>query len=164
MVMTQAQQGPVDSEYIEVWWRQCQQYQTKLNCTNWGGYMPERPQASLHYPDQGNGEYSADPRYMAKLCPINLGDNLQQQNTLKKWTCTHSRKTKSRIEFANPERHKSTSWRWCECTVRKIWPKVNVAITDTFNVWNHRRSQFRLMGPTFTSLSTDEASVLKRLA
>ena len=33
--------------------------------------------------------------------------------------------------------------------------------TDSFNLWNHRRSQFRPTKPTFTSLSTDEASVVK---
>ena len=37
-------------------------------------------------------------------------------------------------------------------------------VNDRFNVWNHRRSQFRPMGPTFTSLFTEEASVVKYLA
>ena len=37
-------------------------------------------------------------------------------------------------------------------------------VNDKVNVWNHRRSQFWPMGPTFTSLSTDEASVVKYLA
>ena len=30
----------------------------------------------------------------------------------------------------------------------------NVNVNDRFNIWNHRRSQFRPMGPTFTSLSS----------
>ena len=37
-------------------------------------------------------------------------------------------------------------------------------VNDRFTVWNHWWSQFLLMGPPFTSLSTDEASVIKRLA
>ena len=41
---------------------------------------------------------------------------------------------------------------------------INVHVNDRFNVLSHRRSQFQPTGPTFTSLSTDEASVVKRLA
>ena len=39
--------------------------------------------------------------------------------------------------------------------------KQNVNVNDRFNVWYHRKSQFRPTGPTFTSLSTDEASMAK---
>ena len=34
-------------------------------------------------------------------------------------------------------------------------------VNDGFNVWNRWRSHFRPKGPTFISLSTDEASVVK---
>ena len=41
-------------------------------------------------------------------------------------------------------------------------PQKNV--NDRFNVWNHWRNPFRPTGPPFTSLSTDEASLIKCLA
>ena len=34
-------------------------------------------------------------------------------------------------------------------------------VNDSFDVWNHQWSHFRPTGPTFTSLSTNEASVVK---
>ena len=52
-------------------------------------------------------------------------------------------------------------------------PKINstwavttqgTKVNDRFNVWSHWRSQFRPTGTTFTSLSTDEASMIKCLA
>ena len=46
----------------------------------------------------------------------------------------------------------------------EITGEVNVNVNDRFNIWNHRWSQFQLTGPPFTSLFTDEASMIKCLA
>ena len=55
--------GPVDSIHAEALWGQCQQYHTKVNYTNQADRTEDQLQAILHYPDQGDDEYAADPAY-----------------------------------------------------------------------------------------------------
>ena len=61
MEVTLLPSGPVDSEYVEVWWSQCPRYRTKVNFNNRDNCTQEQLQVILHYPDQGNGECAADP-------------------------------------------------------------------------------------------------------
>ena len=44
-------------------WGQCGWYHTKVNCNNWDDRTQEQLQVILHYPDQGDGKYVADPAY-----------------------------------------------------------------------------------------------------
>ena len=48
---------------LEALWGQCQQYHTKVNCNNRDDWTQEQLQVILHYPDQGYGDYVADPAY-----------------------------------------------------------------------------------------------------
>ena len=59
------------------------------------------------------------------------------------------------------------------CLVYGIWKTRNNLIrsikncknvNDRFNVWNHRQSKVQPTGPPFTSLFTEEASMIKCLA
>ena len=42
---------------------QCWGCHTKVNCNNRDDWTQEQLQVILHYPDQGDGEYAADPAY-----------------------------------------------------------------------------------------------------
>ena len=42
--VTLLQRGAVDSEHTEVWWGQCPQYYTKVNCNNWEDWTQEQLQ------------------------------------------------------------------------------------------------------------------------
>ena len=55
--------GPVDSEHTEALWGQCQQYHTQVNYNNQDDGSREQLQVILHYPDQGQDAYAADPRH-----------------------------------------------------------------------------------------------------
>ena len=54
MEMNLSPSKPVNSEYVEVWWGQCLQYHTKVNCKNIDNWTQEQLQVIWHYPDPGN--------------------------------------------------------------------------------------------------------------
>ena len=54
---------PVDSVHAKALWDQCQQYHTKVKYNNQDDWTREHSQAILHYSDQGDDEYAADPAY-----------------------------------------------------------------------------------------------------
>ena len=63
MEETLSKGGPVDFAHTEALCGQCQQYRAEVNCNNRDDWTREQLRVILHYPDQGDDEYAADPAY-----------------------------------------------------------------------------------------------------
>ena len=101
-------------------------------------------------------------RYNCSLwTPSSLAVCVTTVHLYEQWPCwCYSPTAVSAIWSAPAVDHRSVLWFLVLWTI----PASKKYVNDRINVWNQRRSQFRLMGPIFTSLSTDEASVVKYLA